>query len=95
MFIVFLRFTENKNRLSDFMEGHNQWIGRGFEDGVFLMVGSLQPGPGGCVIAHGISRETLVTRVNEDPFVVENIVSVEIIELDPKQTDERLSFLMN
>ncbi len=26
------------------MLGHNGWIKRGFDDGVFLLAGSLQPG---------------------------------------------------
>ncbi|EPC01509.1 hypothetical protein L861_16695 [Litchfieldella anticariensis FP35 = DSM 16096] len=95
MFIVLLRFSENKNQASAFMEGHNQWIRRGFEDGVFLMVGSLQPGLGGSIIAHGVSLEALENRVNEDPFVAKNIVTTEILEIEPKKADERLSFLLN
>lgn len=45
MFVVLLRFSHNKDQANAFMDGHNQWIRRGFEDKVFLMVGSLQPGP--------------------------------------------------
>lgn len=95
MFVVVLRFSENKSQAGAFMEGHNQWIRKGFEDGIFLMVGSLQPGLGGSVIAHGVSREALEGRVSEDPFVAENIVTAEILEIEPKKADERLSFLLD
>ncbi len=95
MFVVLLRFSQNKEKASTYMDGHNQWIRRGFEDGVFLLVGSLQPGLGGSVIAHGISREDLERRVDEDPFVAENIVTAEILEIEPKKADERLNFLLN
>lgn len=95
MFVVLLRFSQNKEQASTFMDGHNQWIRRGFEDGIFLMVGSLQPGLGGSVMAHGISREDLESRVNEDPFVAENIVTAEILEIEPKKADERLNFLLD
>lgn len=94
MFVVLLRFSENKGRANDFMEGHNQWIRRGFEDKVFLMVGSLQHGLGGAVFAHGESREALENRVNQDPFVVEDVVTAEILEIEPKKADERLDFLL-
>ncbi|NER83019.1 MAG: hypothetical protein F6K42_26390 [Leptolyngbya sp. SIO1D8] len=94
MFIVLLKFSENKSQASALVEGHAQWIRRGFEEGVFLLVGSLQPGLGGCVIAHGESLEVLEKRVKEDPFVAENIVSAEILEIEPKKADERLSFLL-
>lgn len=30
MFIVLLRFSDNKSHASAFMEGHNEWIRRGF-----------------------------------------------------------------
>lgn len=94
MFVVLLRFSENKGQASDFMESHNQWIRRGFEDKVFLMVGSLQPGLGGVVFAHGELREELENRVNQDPFVVENVVTAEILEIEPKKADERMDFLL-
>jgi len=76
------------------MAGHNVWIKQGFEDGVFLLVGSLQPNLGGSVIAHNSSLAELQQRVGDDPFVAENVVSVEILEIDPKISDERLNFLI-
>lgn len=93
MFVIFLRFSENKSSASEFMDGHNQWIKRGFDDGVFLMVGSLTAG-GGSVLAYGESREAIEQRVNADPFVVENVVAAEIHEVDPKKADSRLDFLL-
>ncbi|TLM73907.1 YciI family protein [Microbulbifer harenosus] len=94
MFFVLLRFSQNKEQASHYMDAHNQWIRRGFDDGVFLMVGSLQSGLGGSIIAYGVSREDLENRVNEDPFVVERIVAAEILEIAPKKADARLSFLL-
>jgi len=94
MFVILLKFSENKNKAGDFMDGHNQWVQQGFQDGVFLLVGSLQPNLGGSVIAHNISLSELQVRVGEDPFVKENIVSSEILEIDPKKADERLKFLV-
>ena len=94
MFIILLKFSENKSKAGEFMDGHNQWIKKGFEDGKFLLVGSLQPNLGGSVIAYNSSLTELQERVNQDPFVAENIVSAEILEIDPKKADERLSFLV-
>ena len=93
MFIVLLKFSENKANAKEHMEGHNTWIKQGFDDGVFLLVGSIEPGQGGSILAHGTSLEELEQRVNTDPFVSENIVTSEIIEISPKKTDERLNFL--
>jgi len=94
MFVVLLKFSENKSKAGEFMDGHNQWIKRGFEDGIFLLAGSLQSNQGGSVVAHNILLTDLQDRVNEDPFVAENIVRAEILEIEPKKVDERLSFLV-
>lgn len=95
MFIVLLKFSENKGQASQFMEGHNEWIKRGFDEGIFLLAGSLQPNSGGGVVAHNVSLADLQHRVNDDPFVAENVVSAEILEITPSKTDERLTFLLS
>lgn len=93
MFIITLRFSDNKAKAPQFMEGHNDWIKRGFDDGIFLLAGSLQPSLGGAILAHRISRGDLEARVQDDPFVAEGIVSAEILDIAPGRTDERLAFL--
>ena len=94
MFVVFLKFSDNKSKAGELMDGHNAWLKQGFDDGVFLLAGSLQPGLGGSVIAHKESLSDLESRVNADPFVEQNVVSAEIFEIEPKKTVEQLSFLL-
>lgn len=94
MFIVLLRFSGNKNQAGQFMEGHKEWLKRGFDDGVFLVAGSLQPNSGGAIMAHNTSLSELQSRVNDDPFVAENVVNADILEITPSRTDERLKFLL-
>ncbi|WP_422365502.1 YciI family protein [Pelagibius sp.] len=93
MFIVMLKFSENKGDAGRFMEGHKDWIQRGFDDGVFLLTGSLQPSLGGGILAHNTSQSDLQDRVAADPFVAEKVVEAEILEISPSRTDARLSFL--
>ena len=93
MFVVLLRFSDNKSKAPEFMEGHNAWLKRGFDDGVFVAAGSLQPGLGGGIVAHNISLADLHDRVNDDPFVAEHVVSAEILEIAVAKADSRLDFL--
>lgn len=95
MFIVLLKFSDNKGQASILMEGHNAWIKHGFDDGVFLLVGSLQPNLGGGIIVHNTSLSDLQGRVNDDPFVVENVVTAEILEITPAKADDRLKFMLD
>ncbi|HBC07758.1 MAG TPA: hypothetical protein DC046_09285 [Rhodospirillaceae bacterium] len=93
MFIILLRFAENKPRAKEFMDGHNAWIKRGLDDGAFLLVGSLQPNAGGAILAIAASPDDLRRRVEDDPFVAEKVVTAEILEITPNKTDPRLAFL--
>jgi len=95
MFIVLLKFSDNKNKAPEFMQNHKDWIKHGLDEGIFLVVGSLKPNMGGAIVAHNTSLEELMKRVNQDPFVTENIVTVEILEISANQTDERLNFLLS
>ena len=95
MFVILLKFAENKAEAGRFMDGHKAWLARGFDDDVFLVAGSLKPDLGGGIVAHNSSRADLEARVNEDPFVAENVVHAEILEMAPARADGRLDFLMN
>ncbi|WP_116135978.1 YciI family protein [Trinickia diaoshuihuensis] len=94
MFIVLLKFAENKSSAKDWMDGHNAWLKRGFDDGVFLLAGSLQPGLGGGILAHGLSKSELEERVDDDPFIKARVVEAQIIEMTPSKADQRLAFLV-
>jgi uncharacterized protein YciI len=94
MFAVVLRFAAQRNRSSEFLQGHKDWIRRGFDDGVFLLAGSLQPQLGGLILAHNTSLRDLQQRANADPFVEQGVVSAEVLEIAPSRVDERLRWLM-
>ena len=92
MFVVCLRFAD-RTKAPQYMDAHKAWIDRGFDDGVFLLVGGLQPNAGGVLLAHGVSRADVEARVHEDPFVAEGVVTAEILEIAPARSDGRLAFL--
>lgn len=95
MFIILLKFATNKAAAPDHMPGHKAWLDQGFADGVFLLAGSIRPGQGGTVLAHNTTAAALQDRVAADPFVAENIVSAEILDIDPARADEKLQFLID
>lgn len=94
MFIVFLRFSENKAMASQFMSAHSSWIQDGIDDGTFLLVGSIKPQQGGFILCQGTNIKLVEDRINKDPFVRENIVTSEIIEVSPSRSNDQLSFLI-
>lgn len=93
MYVVLLKVAD-KAAAAAHLEGHKDWLRRGFEDGAFLLVGSLPEGAGGAVLAHGAPREEIERRVAEDPFVAEKVATAEILEIAPAKADPRLAFLV-
>jgi len=90
---VFLRFSDNKEQTGQHMDGHMAWLKQGFADGVFLAAGSLKPDLGGGIVASNTSRSDLESRMSDDPFVANNVVTAEIYEIAASMVDERLEFL--
>lgn len=93
MFIILLKFSKNREHAGDFKEGHMKWLKQGFDEDIFLLAGSIKPSLGGAIIAHNTSLSALNKRVDADPFVIEKIVTAEILEIDPAKLDDRLKFL--
>lgn len=94
MFLILLRLSGDKSRAAPLMQAHKDWLQRGYEDGVFLLSGNLQPQAGGAIMAHQLTLEQLQARLAGDPFVARNVVSAEVIEIAPSRADERLGFLL-
>jgi uncharacterized protein YciI len=94
MFVVLLKFSGNKGLAAQFLEDHKAWLKRGFDEGVFLLSGSLQPNLGGGIFAHNTSLPDLQSRLNADPFVANGVASPEIHEIAPSRADERLKFVL-
>lgn len=94
MYVLLLRFSKNKSKAAQYMAEHKAWIEKGIADGVFLLVGNLEPQQGGAVIGYGVDRVDFEARVNEDPFVREDIVNAEVIEIKPGTVDPRFGFVL-
>lgn len=94
MYIVFLKFSNNRAKAREFMLAHNEWLKRGFDEGIFLVAGTLQPQLGGAVLAHNTTLPDLEARVQEDPFVAHDVVTAELLEVLPSKVDPRLAFLL-
>jgi uncharacterized protein YciI len=94
MFIVLLRFSQNRSKAPALLAAHKEWINQGFEEGLFVLVGSLEPAVGGGILARHTSRAELLQFVNRDPFVVADVVKAEVLQLAVARSDPRLEFLL-
>ncbi|WP_444914244.1 YciI family protein [Microbulbifer sp. TRSA007] len=94
MFVILLKFSEKKSQAAKYMTGHREWLQKGFDDGVFILSGSIKPGIGGGILAFNTTYEELLIRVEQDPFVSEKVVSADVIEIDSSKASPQLEFLL-
>lgn len=92
MHIILLKFGENKASAPEYMADHKAWIAKGISDGIFHCVGSLDVG-GGFILAHGECDKEVHARLAADPFVVQGVVSAEILQVDVNHAGPELAFL--
>lgn len=94
LYIIFLRFTENKEQAPQFMKDHLEWIEKGLDDNIFLLAGGLLPNLGGTILAHNSPKLDLIKRMDTDPFVKEKIVSYEVFEVSPTKIHSSLKTIL-
>lgn len=94
MFIVLLKFSDQRSRAAEWMQAHKAWLQKGFEDGVFLASGSLADRQGGCILAHDTDLINLRHRLTDDPFVANDVVRAEVIETTISQAHGSLAGLL-
>ena len=95
MFVILLKFSTNKAKAGQFMDRHNAWLREGFAKGTFVLSGSIQPKAGGAVLAHNATPEQIRAILNEDPFVAEDVVTAEIVEISASKSIPELGFLIS
>ena len=94
LYVIYLKFGKNKSMAREFMEEHNDWIKSNVEEGKFLIFGSLASKEGGCIIALAENMDAVNQSISEDPFVKEEIVTSEIVEVSVNGTNPKLSDLI-
>lgn len=92
LFFVALRFAD-RSLAPEHLPGHRAWIERGLDARAILLAGGLEPGLGGALLVTAGDRATAEALVAEDPFVEHGVVTAEILEIAPAQTDPRLDAL--
>jgi len=94
MYIVFLRFSQNRAQAGQWMAEHNRWLADGFASGDFIIAGSLEGSQGGLLIARDMEQSALLEKVRQDPFVMHGVVAAEVHGFKPSRLAEGLDALV-
>jgi uncharacterized protein YciI len=85
MFVIELTYVAPLPAIDAAMKRHMAFVDRYYAAGVFLVSGRKVPRDGGVIIATARERAVLEAIAHEDPFVVEGLATVRIIEFRASQ----------
>lgn len=94
MYIVFLRFSQNRAQAGQWMAEHNKWLADGFASGDFIIAGSLENSQGGLLVVRDMEQSALLEKVRQDPFVMHGVVAAEVHGFKPSRLAEGLDALV-
>lgn len=83
MFIIVLSYHAPLEAIDQARPAHRAHLAEHYQRNQLLLSGPQNPRTGGILISQANSKEAVITMMQADPFVQQNLVSYEIIEFDP------------
>jgi len=94
MFVVHLTYVKPLDVVDAYLAAHREFLAQHTEAGVFILAGRRVPRTGGVILAQGVSRESLMEILHQDPFHLQGIVRHEVVEFQANIAIPPLSFLV-
>jgi uncharacterized protein YciI len=90
MFLLELTYTADLPEIDAAMKAHMRWLNAQYAAGHFLVSGRKVPRDGGIILATGTSRAAVETLAKQDPFVVQGLATVRVVEFRASQKNADL-----
>ena len=82
MIIFIITFTKPMSEIGKYSDAHFEYLDKYYASGNFLVSGKQNPWTGGAIICFASDRQEAERIASEDPFLINNVVSYDIIELE-------------
>ena len=89
MFIVQLSYKSPISEVDKYLQAHREYLDYYYKQGLILASGPMKPRTGGIIIALTTNRQHLESILQQDPYVLADIVDYHLTEFTPvKHRDE-------
>lgn len=95
MFIIELIYKADLASIDAAMRRHMAFLRKHYAEGTFVLSGRQIPRAGGIIIATGGTREQIEAIARQDPFVVDGLADVRVIEFRASQRAENIDALIS
>ena len=82
-FIVEITYLAPEEQIAEIRPLHRAFLKRGYEQGLLLCSGPMNPPTGGMVVARAETPEVLKAFFSQDPYLQQPVASHRFVEFDP------------
>ncbi len=83
MFLAILRYKVPQEEIEPYIEGHISFLKQAYANNNFIVSGQIMPDKGGIVLSPLTRRGEFEQILRQDPFIIHDLVSYEIIAFEP------------
>ena len=82
-FLVEITYTATLSAIDTALPAHREFLQRGYDAGLLLMSGPMNPRTGGIVIARAASAAAIEEFFSADPYRLQDLARYRIVEFAP------------
>lgn len=82
-FIIKVDYLVPLNKIDELLDEHRKFLQVGYDKGILLFSGPMNPRTGGIVAARGESVNNVKNFFKNDPFVINNMAEYSYTEFNP------------
>ena len=95
LFIVLLKYSAPLDRIDAFRKRHMEFLDKFYSQNTFIASGPQSPRSGGIIIAKAYSKTEMQEIIQQDPFVVNNLATLDIIEFTATKFSDLFSQILD
>ena len=80
LFIVSLYYKSSLDEVDKYLAGHNEFLRKYFDNGIFICSGPKVPRTGGIILCKSDDFNVVEAIIKEDPFNINGVADYEITE---------------
>lgn len=90
-FLVEITYTADLSKIDEVLTDHRAFLQNGYDKGMLLCSGPMNPRTGGILIARAESDIDIKEFLSHDPYNINNLVEYRIVEFNPVKHQEFMS----
>jgi len=93
MYLLNVSYSQSPETVQPHIQPHSAWVKKYADEGLILFAGPKKSGLGGVIAVKSIEKSRLLEILSEDPYVIQDVADVQILDFDCKLAIDELTGL--